>query len=110
MLLGIREPASPTSGFEVGGAIQIRIITLEQPMFDFQHVSDLYQTEFDALRFETHKLAEVFQETGFLEDRRNFPHAHYATATLWRAWGGLTSIPRCGGVPFMETGRTRRKG
>jgi hypothetical protein len=46
-------------------------------MFDFQRVSQQFQDEFDALRAEAHKLADVFRETAFFEDPRRFQHAHY---------------------------------
>jgi hypothetical protein len=46
-------------------------------MFDFQRVSQQYLEEYDALRFEVHKLAELFHDNAFFGDPGNFRHAHY---------------------------------
>jgi hypothetical protein len=46
-------------------------------MFDFQRVNEEFQTEFDCLRFEVNKLADLFHANNFYEDPWRFRHAHY---------------------------------
>jgi hypothetical protein len=46
-------------------------------MFDFQRVNEEFQAEFDGLRFEVHKLADLFHANNFYEDPWRFRHAHY---------------------------------
>jgi hypothetical protein len=46
-------------------------------MFDFQRVDRQFQTEFDALLFEVHTLADLFHGNSFYDDPLKFRHAHY---------------------------------
>jgi len=47
-------------------------------MFDFQRASNQYQVEFDALRMESHTLANLFEKNNYFgDDAGHFRYAHF---------------------------------
>jgi hypothetical protein len=77
----------------------------EHSMIDFHGASQQFQGEFDALRFEVHTLAEVFQDENFYDDPWKFRHAHYGYLMVCMGWVDRYSTFWKGSVRSSKTQR-----